>query len=89
MNHRVCIIASALLLSPLALPAAQARPLRTPASNHFSAVRNTLAGLGHEGSGLHKRRHEAPVMNAFANLGVEGSGLTAAWQAAAVRPWAQ
>jgi hypothetical protein len=34
--------------------------------------------------------HAAPVtrFNVFANLGHEGSGLLAAWQAAAIRPWA-
>ena len=92
MNHRVTIIACALLITALAAPASEAGDRRTPAARHHATAQvrsNAFAGLGHEGSGLRKSKSKTQSeVNTFANLGHEGSGLVAQWEAAKIRPWA-
>jgi hypothetical protein len=96
LKNRVGIIACAVALGVSAVSASQAADLRSPGGgNHAAPVTrlNGLANLGREGSGLvgHKRRVQRSAVlayNGFANLGHEGSGLAGAWEAAAIRPWA-
>jgi hypothetical protein len=89
VKHRLNILACALAIGALAVPAAQAGSQRPPVSRHHAGAvkhKNAFTNLGHEGSGLQKG---APSTNAFTNLGNEGSGLMDASQAAFVpRPWA-
>ena len=95
MKNTPAIIVCAVALGAFGAPASQAGGGHAPGGAHPEAPAvqvNSLAELGHEGSGLarHRRRATrlAPVArNGFANLGVEGSGL-AAMEPAALRPWA-
>jgi hypothetical protein len=96
MKNRVNIIACALALAAFAATAAQAADQRSPGGGNQAAPVtrfNALGNLGHEGSGLvahtrRARRKAQPASNVFANLGHEGSGTVSAWEAAAIRPWA-
>jgi hypothetical protein len=75
MNNRVNTIACALLLSALVVPASQAGDQRSPVKRHqivAHARSNAFAGLGHEGSALHKVDSGT---NAFAGLRHEGSAF--------------
>jgi hypothetical protein len=88
MKHRVNIIACALVIGALGVPAVHAGDQRSPGAPHRAAAlakSNAFANLGREGSGRHT---SVAVVNAFANLGHEGSGLAAAWEAATFRAWA-
>jgi hypothetical protein len=96
LKNRAGIIACALAFGVSAVTASQAADLRSPGSgNHAAPVARLsgLANLGREGSGLvaHKKRVQRKALlayNGFGNLGHEGSGLQAAFEAAAIRPWA-
>jgi hypothetical protein len=95
MKNTPAIIVCAVTLGAFAAPASQAAGGHAPGGVHLEAPAvqlNSLANLGHEGSGLARHRRRATrsahvARNGFADLGVEGSGL-AATEAAALRPWA-